>query len=66
MVVPFSCKKIAYEEKQLFDTNVIEKECPGCEKYNPLLHNGVYCKIYDWRDDNSLLFKSIFEKGFSK
>lgn len=61
LVIPFSCKKIVVEEKSLFSNEKIEKECPGCKQGNPMEHTGIYCKIYDWREDNALLFKSLLE-----
>ena len=53
-VVPNSCH---IEEKKvpvlrLFDDsgeNVTHEPCPGCEKNDFYLHNGIYCLIRDWR-----------------
>lgn len=71
-VVPYSCQKERPQNYQLslFDyldeDNVAEKitPCIGCEKNNLFMHNGIYCRIYDWTNLNkSVLFVDIFRKG---
>lgn len=67
--VPYSCHSVATEAGQapLFDDCVVEcKPCPGCEKNEMLSHNGVYCKIKDWRQNSTLRYVSIFQKGKNK
>lgn len=67
-VVPYSCHEIEEDyQLSLFD-NVNEstekkRPCPGCEKNNRLLHNGNYCKIFDWNGLNkSIPFISILSE----
>lgn len=48
-VVPNSCANISIENNDLFGNS--EKEiikCRGCESQSILLHNGIYCNIMDW------------------
>ncbi len=62
--VPYSCHTVEVKNRQasLFESEVIEhKQCPGCEKDDIFLHNGLYCKIKDWRDNSSLLYISIIQ-----
>ena len=38
--------------------------CLGCEKNNIFLHNGIYCRIYDWTNLNkSIPFIDVFKEG---
>ncbi len=58
-VVPFSCHETEEENEQMswFDAETEPKmcQCPGCEKNNIYVHNGIYCRVYDWTN----LVKSI-------
>lgn len=47
-VVPGTCHEETIEENTIFDCITTTVECEGCKTGNPLLHNGVYCKIRDW------------------
>ncbi len=40
-------------------------KCPGCQSNGFRNHTGVYCKIMDWRGDDSLLFVDMI-KGDKK
>ena len=62
-VAPFSCKTILREHFNVFEKTYIEEPCPGCETGNNRYHNGTYCKIYDWRRDNSLEFWTMVKGG---
>ncbi len=61
-VVPFSCKA-SYEQYSIFGSVTEEIKCPGCEKDDIYKHNGIYCKIFDWREKNSLTFVSMIKGG---
>lgn len=71
-VSPLSCKPAVntrmiqmslfpeYDELQL---NTEVKECPGCRANGYCNHIGTYCKIQDWRRDNSILFINMIKGG---
>ena len=70
-VVPYSCHEVKIQENQmtLFDfLDEKQKEqttpCPGCEKDNMFMHNGIYCRIYDWTNLNkSIPFIDVIKEG---
>jgi len=67
--VPYSCHSVEVRNIQasLFDDGTVEhKPCPGCEKNDMFSHNGIYCKIKDWRDNSPLLYVSILQRRKSK
>lgn len=52
-VVPNSCTDIIKEDNDLFGNS--EKEiikCKGCETQDILQHNGIYCNIMDWEEQD--------------
>ena len=61
-VVPGSCRHVRQTVQNLFDTNEIVQECEGCQKDNMHKHNGVYCKIKDWKEDKVLTFVSLIKQ----
>lgn len=66
-VVPFSCKPIVNQQFGLFvDSNDNEtqiEQCPGCVSGDIMKHTGKYCKIMDWRSNNSRTFLSMIKRG---
>ena len=60
-VVPNSCKAVKIEEITLFGSIYREVQCQGCEKGLIHQHNGIYCKIFDWRKNRSLPFVSMLK-----
>lgn len=71
-VVPYSCHEVKVQDYQitLFDFLDGDKEkdkitpCPGCEKNNIFMHNGIYCRIYDWTNLNkSISFIDVIKEG---
>ena len=66
-VVPYSCHEVVVQEHQnsLFDRELDNEEktapCHGCEKGDVFHHNGIYCKIYDWTLNKSVLFVDILK-----
>lgn len=60
-VVPNSCTTEKIEEFTLFGSVFREIQCSGCEKGLIHKHNGIYCKVFDWRRERSLLFVSMMK-----
>lgn len=72
-VVPNSCydeqilsDQIRWElddiEMTLSDQLPLKARCPGCSTGNIYKHNGVYCRIQDWRDKSSKRFVDMVRK----
>ncbi|MCR5848641.1 MAG: restriction endonuclease subunit M [Lachnospiraceae bacterium] len=67
-VVPYSCHPIKEDyQMSLFDIGKEAEDhflpCPGCEKNNIYLHNGIYCRIFDWTNLNkSIPFLDVFKE----
>ena len=70
-VVPYSCHEVKVQDYQmtLFDLLDVNKQeektslCLGCEKNNIIMHNGIYCRIYDWTNLNkSIPFIDVFKE----
>ncbi len=66
--VPYSCHSVKMQNEQtsLFNDVVEYESCPGCKKNDMFSHNGVYCKIKDWRRKSSFLYVSIIQRRKSK
>lgn len=63
-VVPFTCKVQMMEIYSMIAPN--RKEiipCPGCDKGDIRRHNGVYCRVFDWRAKKSLRFVDLMKGG---
>lgn len=64
-VVPNSCYD---EEPSNVQTHLLEEKpivktpCPGCASGNKYKHNGIYCRIQDWRDKSSKRFIDMIRK----
>lgn len=61
-VVPDSCRCVRQMIQNLLDTSEMIRECEGCQKDNIHKHNGVYCKIKDWRKDKVITFVSLINQ----
>ncbi len=61
-VVPRSCRSVRQTVQNLFDTSETVQECEGCRKNDFHKHNGVYCKIRDWKEDKILTFASLLKQ----
>jgi len=61
-VIPNSCQQNKVVEETLFETKVISTECEGCKKKDYFKHNGIYCRIMDWKENVSLRFVDMLEK----
>ena len=59
-VVPYSCKPQQLDQQlSLFDFGEGQEEvipCFGCKTGNIREHTGIYCRIYDWRENASLRY----------
>ena len=55
-VVPESCHTGMRIEKNLFETEIISEECEGCKKGTRHNHNGIYCRIMNWKTRKSERF----------
>ena len=62
-VVPNSCHQEEDVQLTLFGEETEIHECPGCERNDNSLHNGIYCRIYDWPANESVEFYSFVKKG---
>lgn len=62
-VVPFSCKPIIDEDTVFFGAFSSETPCPGCRENDNAKHTGVYCRIMDWRDKQSVRYIDLMKGG---
>jgi hypothetical protein len=64
-VIPMSCKNeeiLIKGEETLFekkDDYLLQKPCSGCEKKIAQNHNGVYVKVMDWVNNQTIRFVDI-------
>lgn len=61
-VIPNSCCTKEVVEEDLFESHVISKECEGCKKGDRFKHNGIYCKIMDWKENEIVRFVDLLKK----
>lgn len=61
-VIPSSCRSVRHMIPGLFDTSETIQKCEGCQKNNMHKHNGVYCKIMDWSQDQVITFVSLIKQ----
>jgi len=60
-VVPESCCTKTIVEETLFETITHCTECEGCKKGNNLKHNGIYCKVMDWKIHKSIRYIDLLK-----
>ena len=69
-VVPMSCKSTVAQPEippmlallgEKPDKKLQKKQCPGCAKSDPHLHNGKYVKIMDWEKNKPIKFVSLIK-----
>ncbi len=58
-VVPESCCTKTIVEETLFETITHCTECEGCKKGNNFKHNGIYCKVMDWKTHKSIRYVDL-------
>ncbi len=65
-VIPNSCKSFIKESIDLFgEVTSSSEECEGCKKGDYHRHNGIYCKIKNWKEGKTLTFVSMLKEGFN-
>ena len=62
-VVPNSCCTETRTEETLFETITHSTECEGCKKGDNRRHNGIYCRIKDWKTNKILWFVDMVMEG---
>lgn len=60
-VIPNSCRIIRTTDNNLFGVNETIKKCEGCRQNNIHKHNGIYCKIRDWKENKELPYVSLIK-----
>lgn len=63
-VIPESCKEAKDNQVSMdsYDFDNTNEPCPGCLHNDPHSHRGIYCKIMDWEENESILFVSLLNK----
>ena len=63
-VVPESCHEEERVQLSLFPEWEPEPEfCAGCKSGNIYKHNGIYCKIKDWKANKTIKFVDMIQGG---
>lgn len=60
-VIPNSCKNEKKVELTLFGKIEHIEECLGCKKNKNKNHNGIYCKVMNWKTNRSIKFISLIK-----
>lgn len=60
-VIPNSCKNEKKVELTLFGEIEHSEECLGCKKNKNKNHNGIYCKVMNWKTNRSIKFISLIK-----
>lgn len=62
-VIPETCHEKVTQEVSLFgDIDETVEKCKGCETNDIYKHNGVYCKIKDWKARRTIRFVDLLNK----
>lgn len=64
-VVPNSCKPVRSDQISLADLGEAPHPCEGCNGGTIFEHSGVYCKIFDWKEQKEIRFVDLM-KGDGK
>lgn len=68
-VIPDSCHEEEQLQLSLFEDMQEEAEfCRGCKTGDNTKHNGIYCKIIDWKTNKTVRFLDVVNggKGYAK
>lgn len=60
-VIPNSCSETQTISDGLFESSISIKKCEGCERNIIKRHNGIHCKIKDWKTNKIILFSSLLK-----
>jgi len=60
-VIPNSCHSERQTIQNLFESTEVMRECEGCRKNDFHKHNGIYCLIKDWKENEILTFVSLLK-----
>lgn len=61
-VVPNSCKDAENEQISFWENINPLKPCLGCRDNDVFKHNGIYCKIMDWKNKKQLRFVDLVHR----
>ena len=67
-VIPNSCHREKPKQQEIFlfegifEPEETETECEGCKKGDCFKHNGIYCKIKDWKLNKTLRFVDMMKE----
>lgn len=68
LVIPNSCRSRIVPSPVLFSESekvqTVIDECPGCKEGNIHKHNGIYCKVRDWRKWHSAKSRAKADQTF--
>lgn len=63
-VIPESCHEEEEIQLALFpEWNTEPEFCLGCKSGNVFKHNGIYCKIKDWKTNKTIKFVDMIQRG---
>lgn len=63
-VIPNSCHEEEMVQLSLFEDMQEEPDfCCGCRTGNNALHNGIYCKIKDWKNNKTIRYFDLLKGG---
>lgn len=60
-VVPNTCKQEQVIQMSMFEDDIQSTVCEGCRTNNIRKHNGIYCKIKDWKKNKIIKFVDMIE-----
>lgn len=60
-VIPGSCHDEDPIQLSMFEDRLEPHPCEGCAKNDPLRHNGIYCKVKDWKANKTLKFVDLLK-----
>jgi len=61
-VIPESCREETIVREDLFNQTTETIQCLGCKKNDIHKHNGIYCKIMDWKKRKTIDFISLLKE----